>query len=297
MKAQASSSLILGFPDNRGPARRLASGLGLNYADVEIRSFPDGESLVRLPEPLPPYVILYCSLDQPNRRLIELELAAATALELGAERLTLVAPYLCYMRQDVAFHSGEAVSQRIIGALLSRHFDTLVTVDPHLHRTHELRVAVPVRRAIALSAAPLMADWLAARGGHPLLIGPDEESEQWVNAIAGPSGLAHGVARKRRLGDREVQIDLPPLAVAGRQVVLVDDVVSTGHTLLEAGRRLFEAGAASVSVLATHALFVEDAMAKLEAAGITEVCTTDSIAHSTNGLHLDGLLAAVLRDA
>jgi ribose-phosphate pyrophosphokinase len=201
------------------------------------------------------------------------------------------------MRQDTAFHAGEAVSQRIIGTLLARRFDTLLTVDPHLHRTPELKAAVPVRRAIALSAAPVMADWLAARGGHPVLIGPDEESEQWVKAIAQSSGLEHGVARKQRLGDREVHIELPAMALAGRQVVLVDDVVSTGHTLLEATRRLFHAGAASVSVLATHVLFVEAAVNKLEAAGISEICTSDSVAHSSNRLHLDGLLAAALMDS
>lgn len=297
MTAPSSSTAILGFPDSSTPARRLASRLGLKYEDIAIRRFPDGESLVRLPARLPRHTILYGSLDRPNERLIDLELAAATALELGAERLTLVAPYLGYMRQDKAFHAGEAVSQRIIGALLARHFDTLVTVDPHLHRTHDLKDAVPVRRAITLSAAPLMADWLAAGAANPLLIGPDEESEQWVSAIAIPAGLEYGVARKQRLGDREVRIELPALAVAGRRVVLVDDVVSTGHTLLEASRRLFHAGAASVSVLATHALFVEGAIGKLEAAGIKEICTSDSINHRTNRLHLDGLLASVLQDA
>ena len=296
MNAPESSTVILGFPDDRAPARRLASRLGLQYADVVLHHFPDGESLVRLPGPLPTRVVLYGSLDRPNQRLIELELAAATALELGAEHLTLVAPYLCYMRQDTAFHPGEAVSQRIIGALLARHFDTLITVDPHLHRTHALSDAVPVRRAIATSAAPVMADWLAARGGQPLLIGPDEESQQWVSAIALAAGLEHGVARKRRLGDRQVRIDLPALAVAGRKVVLVDDVVSTGHTLLEATRELFAAGAASVSVLVTHALFVEDAIGRLETAGISDICTTDSVTHRTNKLHLDKLLASALRD-
>jgi ribose-phosphate pyrophosphokinase len=118
-------------------------------------------------------VIFCCSLDRPNDKLIELELAAATALQLGAELLTLVAPYLCYMRQDTAFHPGEAVSQHIVGELLARRFDTVITVDPHLHRTSVLQQAVPVRRAMALSAASAMADRLASRSDSPLLIGPE----------------------------------------------------------------------------------------------------------------------------
>jgi ribose-phosphate pyrophosphokinase len=288
------SAMVLGFPSYREPAQRLAAAAGLDYADIAVHRFPDGESLVRLPEALPAEVILCCSLDDPNAKLVELELAAATAPQLGAQRLILVAPYLCYMRQDTAFHPGEAVSQRIIGALLARHFDTVVTVDPHLHRIHDLHQAIPVRRAVALSAAPVMASWLAAHAVRPLLIGPDEESQQWVQAIAAPGGLDYGVARKQRLGDREVRITLPDLPVAGRHVVLVDDVASTGRTLAEAAQQLADHGAASISTLVTHALFVEDALARLNAAGVGEICSTDSVLHDSNKLRLDALLAAAL---
>lgn len=286
--------IVLGFPTYRQPARRLARSAGLDYADVCIRTFPDGESLVRLPERLPKDVILCCSLDDANHKLVELELAAVTAVRLGAERLTLVAPYLCYMRQDMAFHPGEAVSQRIIGNLLARHFDTLVTVDPHLHRINNLSDAVPVRRAVALSAAPAMSARLATRGDAPLLLGPDEESVQWVSAIAAPGGLGYGVARKQRLGDRDVSIQLPDLAYAGRHIVLVDDVVSTGYTLAEAARQLSGQGAASISVLVTHALFVDGALARLQAAGVGDICSTDSVLHPSNKICLDAILAVAL---
>ena len=288
------AALVLGFPSYQLPARRLAQRAGLDYADVAIHAFPDGESLVCLPERVPRHVILCLSLDDPNRKLIDLELAAATAMQLGAERLTLVAPYLCYMRQDVAFHPGEAISQRIIGTLLARHFDTLVTVDPHLHRTGELKDAVPVRRAVALSAAPVMTARLQQRTDHPLLIGPDAESAQWVSAIAMASGLEYGIASKERLGDRTVRVTLPELPVAGRPVVLVDDVASTGHSLAEAATQLRARGAASISVLVTHALFVDDALARLRAAGVGEICSTDSVPHPSNAMSLDALLAAAL---
>lgn len=169
--------IVLGFPEYRQAARRMAGKAGLAYADIGLHTFPDGESLVRLPGALPGQVILYTSLDQANRRLIELELAAVTALELGANQLTLVAPYLCYMRQDIAFHPGEAVSQKIVGAFLARRFDTVVTVDPHLHRTAKFEDAVPARHAVAISAAPAMSAWLAEHTDRPMLVGPDAESE------------------------------------------------------------------------------------------------------------------------
>jgi ribose-phosphate pyrophosphokinase len=292
-----NAPIVLGFPSYREPAQRLAVAAGIGYADVAIHRSPDGESLVRLPQDLPQRVIFCCSLDRPNEKLIELELAATNALQLGAKRLTLVAPYLCYMRQDMAFHPGEAVSQQIIGELLARRFDTVITVDPHLHRTPSLQQAVPVRRAVALSAASAMAARLSSRSDSPLLIGPDEESAQWVSAIAAPGGLDYGVARKQRLGDRSVQVELPDLDCAGRHVVLVDDVVSTGQTLVEAARQLRALGAESLSALVTHALFIGDALERLQEAGVHDICSTDSVCHRSNRIHLAGLLAAALADA
>jgi len=294
MSRSARESLVLGFPDYREEARRFAEAAGADFALVGLHHFPDGESLVRLPEALPGDVVFFTSLDRPNARLVELELAAAAACDLGATRLTLVVPYLCYMRQDIAFHPGEAVSQRIIGALLARRFDTLVTVDPHLHRTKSLAEAVPVRRAVTLTAAPAMAAALGERDDRPMLLGPDAESEQWVARIAGMAGLDYGVATKRRTGDRDVHITLPDIELAGRNVVLVDDVASTGQTLIEAALALGSRDVESVSVVVTHALFVGDAIERLKAAGVTDISSTDSIRHSTNRIPLAGLLASGL---
>jgi len=288
-------SIVLGFPAYGAPARRLAAAAKRGYADIQVHKFPDGESLVRLPEKLPREVVFYTSLDNANERLIEIELAAAAALDLGAKRLSLVAPYLCYMRQDRAFHPGEAVSQRIIGALLARHFDTLITVDPHLHRTPALSDAVPVRNAIALSAAPVIAAWLGQHPSADLLIGPDEESRQWVAAIAGSCALEFDVAAKRRIGDEDVRVELPERSYADRNVVLVDDIASTGHTIAEAAAQISARGAASVSVIVTHALFVGDALERLRKAGVTEICSTDSVSHESNQLHLDTILADALQ--
>lgn len=297
MSEARDTSIVLGFPDYRQPSRRLAVAAHRDYADVHVHAFPDGESLVRLPAELPRHVIFCCNLADANRRLIELELALATAVRLGADRLTLVAPYLCYMRQDAAFHPGEAISQHIIGELLARRLDTLITVDPHLHRTRKLDAAVPVRRAVVVSAAPLMTQWLKERSDHPLIVGPDEESAQWVSNIATPAGYDYCVAHKQRLGDREVRVAIPDRPFGGRDVVLVDDVASTGQTLAETARQLAGRGAASISVLVSHALFVDGAVERLRAAGVGEICSTDSIPHDSNHLYLDGLLAKALLEA
>ncbi|GAB3313875.1 ribose-phosphate diphosphokinase [Haliea atlantica] len=288
-------SLILGFADYREPAQRLAAAAGMDYAEVQVHRFPDGESRLQLPATLPERVVLCRSLDQPNGKLVELELAAVTARELGARHLTLVAPYLCYMRQDSAFHPGEAVSQRIVGQWLARLVDAVITVDPHLHRTPHLRDAVPVHRALSLSAGPLLGQWLEGRPAAPLLLGPDSESAPWVKSIARLAGLDYGVASKERLGDREVRVTLPDLEVAGRDVVLVDDIASTGRTLAAAATQVLAKGARKVDVLVTHALFAGDALEILQAAGVGEVLSTDSVRHASNRVELAPLLAEALK--
>ncbi|AGA92264.1 ribose-phosphate pyrophosphokinase [Thioflavicoccus mobilis 8321] len=288
--------LILGFPEGMEAAQRLAQAAGRPCAAIALHRFPDGETRVRLPAELPPGVVFYRSLDDPNAKLVELALAARTARTLGARHLTLVAPYLCYMRQDKAFAAGEAVSQQIVGRLLADWFDALITVDPHLHRVHDLAAAVPVTRAVRLSATDLMADFVAERfaGADPLLVGPDAESEQWVAAVAAHRGLDYRVGVKARRGDRDVEVRFPPHAMGGRHLVLVDDVASTGRTLTVAARALARQRPASISVLVTHPLFVGEALAQLEAAGVAAVWSADSIPHPSNRLTLAPLLAAAL---
>ncbi len=290
-----SEPLILAFPDYPGPAARLAARLGWPLEAVALHRFPDGEALVRLPPELPETVVMVRSLDRPDPKLVELLLAAETARTLGAKRVILVAPYLCYMRQDRAFHPGEAVSQRVVGRWLAGLFDGLLTVDPHLHRTPRLEDAVPARAALAVHATEPLGRLLAARPDRPLLLGPDAESAQWVAAIAQVAGLPHAVARKTRHGDTEVTIRLPEdIDWAGRPVVLVDDVASSGATLATVAHQLRALGAGPIDALVTHALLAPGAEARLRAAGLRQLWSSDSLLHPSNVAPLDGLLAEAL---
>ncbi len=286
--------LILAFPAYRVLADRLAAETGYGVFPVAIHSFPDEESLVCLPPELPEHVIFFCSLDYPNRKLVELGFAAATARELGARHLTLVAPYLCYMRQDKAFQAGQAVSQRIVGNWLGDWFDTIITVDAHLHRIHSLSDVIGPAGTFNLSATQLWVNLLRQRSDQPILIGPDQESRQWVKIIAEATGLDYAVAHKQRLGDRTVQIKLPEISVADRTVILVDDVVSSGHTLAVIAGLLKKAGAAHIECLVTHALFINRAEQLLNNSGIKEIISSDSIPHSSNGVYLAPILAETL---
>lgn len=290
----SSETLLLHFAEDEASATRIAQAANMALARIERHRFPDGELKLRLPPQLPPRVVLLRTLDHPNEKLVELLLVARTARQLGATHLTLIAPYLAYMRQDIAFNPGEVVSQRVVGAFLADLFDAVMTVDPHLHRVATLEEAVPVAHAVVLSGAPLLADWIATRVENPLLIGPDEESAQWIAQAAARHQFDYAVCRKVRHGDRHVEVALPSIDFKGRNVVLLDDVASSGHTLAEAARLLLAAGASRVDVAVTHALFADEALPLVTSAGIGEVWSTDCIAHSTNAVSMAGAIAAAL---
>lgn len=289
--------IVLGFPENAQQSAALANALGCAHASIAVHRFPDGESRLQLPAALPERVVLFRSLHDPNAKLTELLIAAGGARALGAQKVALVAPYLCYMRQDKAFEPGQPVSQRIIGRLLADHFEAVVTVDPHLHRVATLAEAVPAALPVCLTAAGLLGDFLRERlPAHALLVGPDEESAQWVRQVAQPGSFAWAVARKERFGDAQVRVTLPEVDAAGRHAVLVDDVISSGHTMMEAARALRSRGAAAVSAIATHGLFAAGAREGLRDAGIDTVWVTDTIPVD-GGLPVDRLLAEGLRSS
>lgn len=287
---------VLTFPEYRAAGERLAAALACPSAEVDLYRFPDGEVRVRLPAQLPARLALCRSLFDPDAKLIELLLVSRTARELGARHLSLVAPYLCYMRQDKAFVPGEAVSQRIIGTFIAEQFDTVLTVDPHLHRIQRLDQALPMADAHAVSAAPLLAQFLKRQFDRPaLLVGPDSESRQWVEAIAAHCGCEFVVAEKTRRSDRDVSVALPPVRVSDRDVVLVDDIVSTGNTLARVAEQLRDAGAARIDALVTHALPDAQAEAQLRDAGVERIWSSDSVPHASNAVQLAPLLADALR--
>ena len=287
--------IVVSLPGYTEAAQRLANELGYDYQPIRVHRFPDGECRVSVPTQPPAHIIICQSLDHPNDKLVELLLAIQTLRPAGVKRVSLVAPYLCYMRQDKAFHPGEAVSQQIIGRLLAELVDDLITVDAHLHRVDMLQQAVPLDNAINVSAAPALGEFLLQHDLHPLLLGPDSESQQWAQQIAEVGGFEWAVANKQRNSDIEVRITLPDIDFQNRLVVLVDDVISSGHTLAQAASEIRKTNAGKICCLVTHALFAEGALELLHQAGIEDVWSSDSISHPSNVIHLAELLASELQ--
>jgi ribose-phosphate pyrophosphokinase len=291
-----SAPVIQSLPSSTGEAARLAARLGVALHEIDVHRFPDGELRVTV-GPAAPTTVIYASLDRPNDKLLAVLFAAEALRRGGARRLVLVAPYLCYMRQDTAFHAGEAISQKVVGRLLAGAVDRVVTVDAHLHRTKDIRDVFPGIAAENLSAMPAVAETLRAAGLDPrtVVVGPDAESRAWVGDLAQRLGLPFAVAKKTRRGDRTVELTFAdPAMFRGRPALLVDDIVSSGGTVTACAAALAAAGADAVDVVITHALFPPEMTDTFLRAGIRSIRSTDSVPHPTNAIRLDGLLAGAL---
>lgn len=286
---------VQGFPGDEGPVARLAAALRIPSAIIDLKTFPDGETLPTVPATDATTVLVYRALNQPNGRLVPLLQAADAWRRAGVRRLVLVAPYLGYLRQDMVFAPGQPLSRDLICGWLGGAFDRLVTVQAHLHRTASLTEALGIPATNIDIGGDLAT--LVAAGEPPLIVGPDSESRPWVQAAAARLGAEWTAFDKQRLGDREVRMTLsagPP--VAGRATVLLDDICSSGGTLARAIHHLREAGAASVDIAVAHALFETGALDRLREAGARRIVSSDSIPHPTNALDLTDRLAEVLRN-
>ncbi len=289
--------LIAAMQQDRQGAERLSNEMNVAAAPIKLQRFPDRESKVRVMQ-AGRVTVLYASLDRPDEKLIPLIFAASALRDLGAEKIILAAPYLCYMRQDKAFHDGEAVSQQVLAKILSPWIDEIVTVEPHLHRVADFSAVFPDIKAIALSAAPLLAALVDNSKGSKniLLVGPDQEARAWTKAVAEAAQAPFVIMTKQRRGDRDVEVVYDDATtVEGREVYLVDDIVSSGATLAAATLVLKQKGAARIEALAVHALCSSDDLIQLKEAGLFRLRSTDTVPHETNAISAAPLLADALR--
>ncbi len=289
--------LILPFPGYENMAHDLAAALSLPVARATIRHFPDGETFVRLDTPVKGRaVIVLCGLHDPDSKIMGLMFLSDLLREFGATEIGLVAPYLGYMRQDKRFHDGEAITSRIFARLLSGLVDWLVTIDPHLHRYHSLDEIYTIPSQV-LHATSAIAAWIHDNVADPVLVGPDEESNQWVADVARRAGAPFTVLSKIRHGDRDVEVSNPELdAFRQRTPVLVDDIISTAHTMIETVHHLRDAAMKAPVCIAVHGIFAGDAYQELKDTGAGRIVTTNTITHPSNAIDIVGLIAKALAE-
>lgn len=276
-------------------AANLAEQINADTGQLDMRHFPDGESYLRVMNECDGRsVIIFCNLYQPDSKTLRLIFLADTLRSLGAKRIGLITPYLAYMRQDKAFNPGECVSSRPFSALLSSHLDWLVTLDPHLHRYNALDEIYTLESTV-VHAAPMIAEWISRSIDKPLLIGPDSESEQWVSHVAQLAGAPFQVLTKIRHGDYDVEVSLPEVERwHDHTPVLVDDIISSGRTMLETVRHLQKAQLKKACCIGVHGLFSDSAFNALSSEA--EIVTCNSIPHQSNQIEISQALSIAAKE-
>jgi len=286
--------LVVGCSNGIDIGRALARRLGLPFSPLAISRFPDRELKLKFAVDVKArHVILVQTLHPPDEPLLELVFAVRTAKELGASSVTVVVPYMAYLRQDKRFHPGECKSNAIAAGLLSEA-DRVITIDPHLHRVKHLK-EIFHKPVTTLSANALLAAFIRKHYHNELILGPDAESYQWAERIAEQVKAHAVVLKKKRFGSRKVSIKIKgDVDIRGRTVVIVDDIISSGHTMMETIKEAKRLGAKRVVCIAVHGIFAEDALKKIRKLGAT-VHATNTIPNPVADIDVAGLLADALR--
>ena len=285
-------TIVFALPGNEMLAKTIADSIKAELGEVVIRQFPDGETYVQvLSDVKNKKTIMVCTLARPDEKLLPLYFLSKTLKSLGAACTCLVAPYLAYMRQDKVFKRGEGVTSEYFASLISEFADTLITIDPHLHRRRSMSEIYSIPCDV-LHASPLISKYISEHITNPLLIGPDAESEQWVSEVARNANAPFIVLEKTRLGDRDVKVTVPQVEkFKDHTPVLVDDIISTARTMIETVRHIKNAGMKSPVCIGVHAVFAGNSFEELKQSGVDKVVTCNTIPHSSNQIEITTLLA------
>ena len=288
------NTIIFSLPENLALADHLANKLNIKKGCVVTHSFPDGETYIRIDSDVQQQtVILVASLDHPDNKVLPLLFMAQSLKELGAKKICLVSPYLPYMRQDKRFKSGEALTANIFAKFLSSAVDCLITIDPHLHRIKNLADIYSIP-AYTLHATQPIAEWVMKNIQSPIIIGPDEESSQWVADVANIIHAPYAIIKKIRYGDRKISITLPDLDATDKTPVLIDDIISTATSMIAVTEQLIARQFQKPICIGVHALFNLEAEKKLLQAGAQCIISCNTIPHSSNGIDITDVVIARL---
>lgn len=287
--------IFFALPGNETLTKSLTEKCQAELGTVIIRQFPDGETYVKIESDIKDkQVVLICTLNNPDEKLLPLYYLSETAKELGAKSICIVAPYLAYMRQDKRFIQGEGITSAYFSKLISSFADSLITIDPHLHRRSSLSEIYTIPTTV-IHAADLISKWIRNNIKKPLIIGPDIESEQWVSEVARQAEAPFIILEKIRLGDKEVEISVPDVEKYKEHTpVLVDDIISTAHTMIETIGHLKKVAMKKPVCIGIHGIFADNAYSNLFASGAEGVITCNTILHESNKIEIDQIIASSL---
>ncbi|MBU2523425.1 MAG: ribose-phosphate diphosphokinase [Nanoarchaeota archaeon] len=277
------TSVIIGCSGASEIARKIARRLHLPYSKLSAEKFPDRELHVGFNTSIKGKIVFLVQSFYNNisDKILEVLFAAQTAKDLGASKVMLIAPYFPYLRQDKRFKEGESISAKIVAKIFSK-VDKVFIVEPHAHRLKRFKDFFP--NAVKISAADVIAGYIKKKFDDYVLIGPDEESSNWIIPISKQLSIEPIILRKKRLGPKSVKI----LSSLNKEkkvkiAIIVDDIISTGDTMVEAGKEAKKI-AETIHYIGIHGILVGDAMKKLRKQG--EVVSCNSIPSSASKIDL-----------
>ena len=287
--------LIIGCSNSRDLAKNISKNLKCDYSDLSVKKFPDGELYLKFETELKNQdVVLVQSLHPSDEALLELIFAIHTAKDLGAKKVRVVIPYLAYIRQDKRFNPGECVSSKIVGSLLNVA-DEIITIDPHLHRFKSLNEVFKTK-AVKLSANDLIQDYISKNFKDPIIIGPDAESYQWAQSIAKKIKASAAILQKDRINSYEVHVKLnSEINVRNKELIIIDDIISTGKTILEAIKVIKKMKPKSITVISIHGIFADPSTLDFIKEYSTSIITTNTIKNPYSKIDVSKLISDSLK--
>jgi ribose-phosphate pyrophosphokinase len=287
--------LIIGGSASQKLAANIAREMGESLCPMETHKFPDGERYIRIKGDVEEGVVVVQSTGYPqDENLLELFLILKTLKNMEIENIKVIIPYFAYGRQEKSFNKGEAVSAKVVSQLI----EFSGASEVYCINLHEDGICnlfqVPV---FNLSAMPVIADYLKNMLDDPLIVAPDIGALGFAEEIANIMGCECDYLEKIRLSPELVDTKPKNLDVNGREAVIIDDIISTGGTIVNATQILKKHGSSRILVSCVHPVLVEDSLLKIFSAGADQVIGTDTLKSEVSCVSVAGLVAGALKRA
>ncbi len=273
-------------------AKELASVMGCDYIQAATTTFPDGECYTRIDAEKLDDDVVIVQTTSPDSKLIELLLLQDAVRRLGAKSITLVIPYFGYARQDRVFIPGEPESAKVMCQHLDMNCDRVITVD--IHKEAVLNYFNHPHKD--LKAAPVIAEYFKGKG-IDMVLSPDIGAAGRAKMVGEVMGVPYDHLEKTRLSGTDVRIAPAKADVKGKKVLIVDDMISTGGTIIAAAYALREAGAAGISVACTHGVFVNNAIEKFTGSSLDALLSCNTLNNPVSHISVASLIAEAIKDA
>ncbi|MEG3224996.1 MAG: ribose-phosphate diphosphokinase [Methanobacteriales archaeon Met13] len=286
--------MIIGGSASQKLAAQIARKMGESLCPLETRKFPDGERYIRIKGEIEDRITVVQSTGYPpDENLMELFLILKTLQSMNIKDIRVVIPYFGYGRQERSFNQGEAVSAAVIADLIEFSGGSEVfCINLHEEGICNL-FNVPAHN---LSAMPALAEYLANCMDNPVILAPDLGALPFAREIADILRCDCDYLEKKRISPEVVETKTKSLDVMNREVVIVDDIISTGGTIVNAIKMLKKNGASRIVISCVHPVLVDDALLKIFAAGADELIGTDTLKSEVSVVSVAGLVADALKD-